>query len=166
MDFKNETYTSPDKEFLVDFPPLVHPNAADTSHPNQVFVDFFVGSGYWTPLGLHTIEWVKLPKKITVEQFQKSLPSIIDEHVKNRFAQNGKFTVVEQKEVTAPESHMFLAKGSYKGVSSTWICTIKLYQNRVAFISKVLPDDNHAPITALDVNTDSYDEWVQSFRVL
>jgi len=166
MDFKNETYTSPSKEFVVNFPPLVHPNAADTSYPNQVFVDFFVGSGYWMPLGLHTIEWVKLPQKITVEQFQESLPSVIGEHVKNRFATNGKFTVIEQKQIPNQESHKFLAKGTYKGVSSTLICTIKWYKDRIAFISKILPDDNHAPIKALGVNTDGYNKWVQSFRVL
>lgn len=166
MDFKNETYISPNEEFIVNFPPILHPNAADTSFPNQVFVDFFIGSGYWTPLGLHTIEWVKLPQNITVEQFQESLPGVIDEHVNNRFPKNGKFAVIEQEQIPNKQSHKFLAQGSYKGVPSTWICTIKWYKNRVAFISKILPNNNHAPINKLGVNTDSYNEWVNSFKVL
>jgi hypothetical protein len=166
MDFKNETYTSPNNEFIVDLPALVHPNAKDTVYPNQLFVDFFIGSGYWTPQGLHTIEWVTLPKEITTEQFQKVLPDIVNEHSQNRFRSTGEFNVIEQRNFPDFNSHKFLAKGTYQTVASTWICTIKLYKNRIAFISKVLPLENPKPITKLDENTDSYSQWVESFRVL
>ncbi len=166
IDFKDETYTSPNHEFIVDLPALVHPNAKDIVYPNQLFVDFFIGSGYWTPQGLHTIQWVTLPKEITTEQFQKALPTIVNEHSHKRFSSIGEFNIIEQRNLPDPNSHKFLAKGTYQNVASTWICTIKLYKNRIAFISKVLPLENPKPISKLDENTDSYNQWVESFRVL
>ena len=166
MNLKNETYTSPNNEFIVSLPSLVHPNAKDTVYPNQLFVDFFIGSGYWTPQGLHTIEWVKLPKEMTTEQFQKALPDIVKQHSQKRFSSTGQFNVIEQRNLPESDSHKFLAQGTYQNVSSTWICTIKLYKDRIAFISKVLPLENPKPITKLDQNTDDYNQWVESFRVL
>ena len=164
--FGVEFATSPNNEFIVDFPALVNPNVKDTVYIDQLFVDFFIGSGYWTPQGLHTIEWVTLPKEMTMEQFQKVLPDIVKEHSQKRFSSTGEFSVIEQRNLPDSNSHKFLAKGTYQNIASTWICTIKLYKNRIAFISKVLPLENPKKITKLNENTDCYNQWVESFRVL
>jgi hypothetical protein len=166
MDFENETYTSPDGEFVVNLPGLVHVNARDSQFPGQLFVDFFTGSGYWELQGLYTIEWLKLSEEITSEKYKELLPSIMSHHAEKRFASSGNFQIVEQQSFSDDDSHVFLAQGVLQGVPSTWICTIKLYKNRIAFISKVLPLEGVSPITKLGQNTEYYNEWVRSFTIL
>jgi len=166
MNFGDETYTATSKEFVVDFPVLLHINAKDTIFPQREYVDFFIGSGYWTPMGLYSIEWLKLPGELTVEQFHRAAPEIAKEHADKRFSSNGKFTIVEQNSDKKANSYVVLADGIYKNVPSTWIFTIQWHHNRIAFLSKVLPKDNHLPISELGENTESYQKWVNSFKKL
>ncbi len=165
VDLSNKRYTSPDEEFEIDLPNIPTPLVMDNASSSKVTAEFVIDPGYWTPYGLHSIELLKNKKTLSLAEFKDSIKAIFYRHLKDRFSVDGDFSLVEQATGEDNESYVFLASGVYKGIPSSWICTIKWHTDGIAFVSKIIPKNNHRPINKIGQNTQSYMSWVSSLRI-
>ena len=136
--YKDKTYVSPDGEFAVVPPPFRELGIKDTVLADQVFVDFSFGSGYWTPFGLYTVEWLKLKTPMTREDFGSISSDLTAEHLRNRFkGKNASFTIVDQAVVpdARQPGYRALATGQAEGLDAYYLVTVFHFGDRIAFVS-------------------------------
>lgn len=136
--YKDKTYTSPDGEFAVVPPPFPELGIKDTVFPDQLFADFSLGSGYWTPFGLYTVEWLKLKKPMAREDFASISADLTAEHLRNRFkGKKASFKIVDQAVVSDARQpgYRTLATGQAEGLDAYYLVTVFHFGDRIAFVS-------------------------------
>jgi hypothetical protein len=169
---KDHTYTSPDGEFSVRAPDIPSLGAKDKAYPDQLFVDFYMGDGYWTPFGLYTVEWVKLVRPIKAEEFDAIAQDIVKENVSKRFAGKGEFRIADYRSLTESTrpAHQALAVGQSGGIEAFYVVTVLSFDDRLAFVS-VLEAPTKAVFkqsmpTTLPIRNDWYDAMLVSLTRL